>query len=228
MGNRIQLEPIEKGALWDRAYSSLKNALLAGRYRPGERILLRSAADALGISLTPVRDAVNRLIAEKVLERGSVGQKGGATVPLLSVTQFDQLMTVRAALEAHVTGLAAQRASKADLDKIESQLLEMKRSVEEGRIEKYLDAHYQFHFGIYRIADTPLIMDMIESAWLRCGPTLTLALPQYIPGLKRYPYHVNALKALRKKDASGASDAIRMDIESARIDISALMRAEAP
>lgn len=219
----MQLKPIEKGALWDRAYTALKNALLAGHYRPGERIVLRSAADALGISLTPVRDAVNRLVAEKVLERGSVGQKGGATVPLLSVAQFDQLMTVRAALEAHVTALAAERASKTELDGIEKYLLDMKRSVEEGRIERYLDAHYQFHFGIYRIADTPLIMEMIESAWLRCGPTLTLALPQYIPGLKRYPYHVNALKALRKKDATAASEAIRMDIESARIDISALM-----
>src|SRR5688500_18343096 len=94
-----RLKPVERSTLWDGAYASLKSALLAGRLAPGERLVLRKVADDLGISLTPVRDAVNRLIAEKVLERGSVGPAGGAIVPLLTADQFSQLMTVRSSLE---------------------------------------------------------------------------------------------------------------------------------
>ena len=69
----------------------------------------------------------------------------------------------------------------------------------------------------------PIVMDVIEGAWLRCAPTLTLTLPKAGPDLKRYPLHVAALKALRAGDAAGAADAIRADIESARDDVCALL-----
>ena len=75
------LKLINKDTLWDKAYLSLRSALLAGKFVPGERIILRKVAQDLGISLTPVRDAINRLAAENVLERGGVGQGGGASVP---------------------------------------------------------------------------------------------------------------------------------------------------
>ena len=70
--NSTRLIPIERDTLWNRAYVALKSALLAGKFAPGEKIVLRQVADELRISLTPVRDAVNRMIAEKILERGSV------------------------------------------------------------------------------------------------------------------------------------------------------------
>ena len=56
------LTPLQRNTLWDSAYASLRAALMEGRLAPGQRILLRDVADRLGISLTPVRDAVNRLI----------------------------------------------------------------------------------------------------------------------------------------------------------------------
>ena len=93
------LKLINKDTLWDKAYFSLKSALLAGKFVPGERIILRKVAQDLGISLTPVRDAINRLAAENVLERGGVGQGGGASVPLLNANEFDQLMSIRSSLE---------------------------------------------------------------------------------------------------------------------------------
>lgn len=215
--------PIERNTLWDRAYGSLRAALMAGRLAPGKRIVLRDIADQLGISLTPVRDAVNRLIAERVLERGNVGQGGGATVPLLDADQFSQLMAVRASLEPLATAAAVKHAEPAALDRIEASLVEMKRTVSEKRLDSYLEAHYRFHFGIYALCRMPIVLEIIESAWLRCAPTLTLALPEYIPGLKRYPLHVAALQALRDGDGEAAAAAIHDDIVSARDDIVPLL-----
>ena len=94
-----RLKLIEKHTLWDKAYFSIKSALLSGKYAPGERIILRKVAQDLGISLTPVRDAINRLIAENVLDRGGVGQGGGASVPLLNAWEFNQLLLIRIGLE---------------------------------------------------------------------------------------------------------------------------------
>lgn len=218
-----RLDTLQRDTLWDRAYRALKSALLEGRFAPGERIVLREVADDLGISLTPVRDAVNRLTAEKILDRGGVGNGGGATVPLLNTDQFNQLMTVRSSLEPVATAAAARLATAGQLDAIEASLIAMKRSVSEKRLGQYLAEHHRFHFGIYAICKMPIVQEIIESAWLRCGPTLTLALPEYIPGLKRYTFHVAALTALRDGDAERAAAAIRDDIESARNDICALL-----
>lgn len=218
-----RLKSVAHGTLWDRAYVSLKSALLAGRLAPGERLVLRKVADDLGISLTPVRDAVNRLIAEKVLERGGLGPAGAAIVPLLSADQFSQLMTVRSSLEPMAAVAAASHASKRELDAVESFLVDMKRSVKENRTERYLEAHYKFHFGIYAMCKMPIVEEIIESAWLRCAPTLTLALPENIPSLKRYSSHVATLAALRRGEGEKAAEAIRADIESARKDISAML-----
>lgn len=222
-----RLKVIERETLWDRAYLALRSALLAGRFAPGDRVVLREVADELGISLTPVRDAVNRLIAEKILARGGVGQGGGATVPLLDANQFSQLMTIRSSLEPVAAAAAAAHATPAELDSVEACLVEMRRSVKEKRTPTYLSAHYRFHFSIYRMCRMPIIEEIIESAWLRCAPTLTLALPEYVPGLRRFPSHVATLNALRSHDGAAAAAAIRSDIDSARQDICALLEKSA-
>lgn len=228
MTDTPRLPHIARETLWDRVYAALESALLSGRYAPGARILLRDVADELGVSLTPVRDAVNRLVAERVLERGGVGQGGGATVPLLDADQFDQLMTVRVGLEPVAARAAALHATPELLAPIEQALQTMKRAVRERDTERYLDAHNRFHFGIYAMAQMPIVQEVIESAWLRCAPTLMLALPEYIPGLKRYPFHAAALEALRNGDGEAAAEAVRGDIESARMDICALLHKHSP
>ena len=226
MANKIntKLKSIDRDTLWDRAYFSLKTALLAGRFEPGERIVLRKVADDLGISLTPVRDAVNRLIAENILKRGGVGQGGGAIVPRLSAEQFSQLMTIRGALEPIAAAAAAKLASKKDLLEIANSLANMKQFIADGQIDNYLEAHYQFHFGIYRLSNLPIILQMIEGAWLRCGPTLNLAMPDYVPGMKRHIHHLAALNALKQGKGEEAAQAVKDDIESACQDICNLLK----
>jgi len=223
MSTSPTLDPLERNTLWDRAYASLRSALMAGRFAPGQRIVLRDVAEQLDISLTPVRDAVNRLIAERVLERGGVGQGGGATVPLLRADQFAQLMAVRASLEGAATAEAVKNMTPALLDKIEQALIEMERSVNDKRSVGYLEAHYRFHFNIYESCKMPIMLEMIESVWLRCAPTLRLGLPDYTPSLSRYPFHVAAFEALRDGDGERAADAVRSDISSARDDICTLL-----
>jgi DNA-binding GntR family transcriptional regulator len=217
------LKPLNKDTLWDKAYLSLRSALLAGKFAPGERIILRKVAQDLGISLTPVRDAINRLAAENVLERGGVGQGGGASVPLFTSSEFDQLMTIRSSLEPLAGEAAAKNATKAEINEISSLLNEMRNLAETGNLVSYLNAHYKFHFGIYKLANQPILVQAIEGAWLRCGPTLNLALPDYKPGQKRHKYHLAALNALKKGDGLAVARAIKADIDSARQDICSLL-----
>ena len=143
-------------------------------------------------------------------------------MPILDAGQFSQLMSVRIGLEPAAPA-AARQATQAQLKAIEQSLVERKRTVLEHRPEQYLEEHYRFHFGICQICRQPIVQQVIESAWLRCGPALTLALPEYIPGVKRYEFHVEALTALRLGDDARAANAIRAEIGSAREDICALL-----
>jgi DNA-binding GntR family transcriptional regulator len=222
--NVPRLQSIERSTLWDRAYAELKAALMAGRFAPGEKVVLRQVADSLGISLTPVRDAVNRLVAENALERGGLGPAGAAVVPLLTAGQFEQLMIIRGSLEPIAAAHAALNATPEKVEVVEALLARMKQYAQEGRTDEYLKAHYLFHFRIYEMCRMPIVEEMIESVWLRCAPTLTLALPENTPSLKRYQHHIATIAALRQGDPEAAAAAVRLDIESACNDISRTLR----
>lgn len=213
---------IERTTLWDQAYHALRDGLLEGRFAPGDRILLRDVAGELGISLTPVRDAVNRLVAEHVLERGFGGQGGGAVVPRMAVPHFAELLAIRGDLEGRATARAAEVATAADVAALTSLLDEMRALIAGDKLDSYLAAHRRFHFRLYGMSKLPVLSGFIENLWLRCGPVLTYVVPAYVRLLKGTDFHQAALQALSRQDPDGAASAIQRDIMEAGQYISTL------
>ncbi len=209
------LSPIEKNTLWDLAYSALRKALLSGKFQPGQRIVLREIAGELGISLTPVRDAVNHLIAERVLDRGTGGQKGGATVPQLDAEHFRQLTLLRADLESRLAYAATPNINDAQIHELEQLVEQMRKSIDHDNKSTYLDLHRRFHFSLYRHARMDIVTDITEILWLRCGPALNAVLTDYVPNLKRNDYHIAAIEQLKIRNAAAVANCIRSDITEA-------------
>ena len=98
------LKRIEREPLWDLAHAQLRDALLAGKFEPGTVLTLRALAESFGTSITPVRDAVTRLVAQGVLQQGP---RNSAIVPNLTRKELADLTVVRCALE----GRAAREAA---------------------------------------------------------------------------------------------------------------------
>ena len=209
------LKPAQRLTLWDQAYSELKKALLVGKFQPGQRLLLRDLAVELNISPTPVRDAINRLVAERVLERGVGGQKGGATVPLIGKEQFSQFIVIRSLLESRLAADAVARCSADDIKGLQSTLKEMQKYAAERKSDLYLEAHRRFHFSIYSLSTMNIIFDAVENLWLRCGPMLNMVFPEYMHQVRKTDFHSAAVSALKRRDVQGAADAIQSDIEQA-------------
>lgn len=209
------LAPLEKNNLSDRAYDALKQALLSGRFQPGERIVLRDVAGELGISLTPVRDAINHLIAERVLDRGPGGQKGGASVPRLNAEQFRQLMLLRADLESRLAAAATENIDGVAVRQLETIVQKMRESIDRDNKNTYLDWHRRFHFSLYAHARMDVVHDITETLWLRCGPALNAVLGEYVPSLKQRDFHNEAVTHLKAGNASKVAESIRMDITEA-------------
>lgn len=206
---------IEKNTLSDLAYLELKKSLLSGKFAPGHRIILRDVAAEFGISLTPVRDAVNHLIAERVLERGPGGQKGGATVPELDSDEFVQLTLLRTDLEARLAHAATLNIGASGIEELESLVEQMAQSRQDANSKSYLHLHRTFHFSLYNHAKMNVVNEITETLWLRCGPALNAVLKDYVPKLKQRDYHREAVEFLKARNADEVANSIRQDITEA-------------
>lgn len=205
-------QKIEREPLWDRAHNQLREALFAGRFEPGSQLTLRNLAETFGISITPVRDAVTRLVAQRVLEQGP---RNTAVVPDVGAETLRQLTQLRVQLEGLAANEAAKRVTPAGLSGLEERLATMRKLIKDGELDTYLDNHRRFHFGIYEMAGNELLQQIIENLWLRCGPVLSFVVPDYVRSLKGTDHHAAVLKALKQGDGTTAQIEIVADVEEA-------------
>lgn len=202
--------PAPKGGLAGFAERSLKQALLDGRLRPGERLVTRELAARLGTSPTPVREAMLKLVAGGALE---VAPSQSFQVPVLDAARYLELADIRRALE----GLAAERATAligaddiAALRRINSQFQAAKSA---GDVAAALSHNRAFRFGLYERARMPALLEMIERLWLQIGPALNYLYPQP-PAAEGGPHSYDCiLDALDRRDAPAAREAIDRAID---------------
>ncbi len=206
------LRKIEREPLWDLAHMQLRQALLAGRFEPGRGLTLRELAQSFGVSITPVRDAVTRLVAQGVLQQGP---RNSAVVPHLTAAGLRDLTIVRCELEGRAAFEAARRPDERAQSRLGDRLAAMRALIARRALNPYLEVHREFHFGIYDMARIPVLREMIENLWLRCGPVLSFVVPDYVLSLKGTDHHIAALEAIVAGDARRAEREIIADIEEA-------------
>lgn len=216
------VEPIARQSyLGEVAYQRLKDIILRGAFPPSEKMTVRSVATALGVSTTPARDAVNRLLSE-----GALVNAGPKTVvlPILTMDSLEEIAATRTALE----GLAAERATKFigrdDIAALEGLQKVINKSLDDANYREVLRANYDFHFQIYRLSNWPRLVAMIETQWLRIGPSLNDLYPDFAQTRKGVSNHLAAISAFKKKDAAAARKAIEQDIKDGFQRLSALVR----
>lgn len=202
-------------SLADQAYIQLREALMAGRYEPGEAIVVQALADEFGTSVMPVREAVGRLGTERALEM--VSGRSARVPDLLQGERFIELCEVRMLLEGEAAALAAKRATEEDLREIERCHLKMQAAVRKHDTDEALRCNREFHFAIYRSAHQELLSQTIETLWLQCGPYFRAVFTAITKpeGQRRKStlHHHDALTALRARKARQAAAAIVADIE---------------
>ena len=184
---------------------------------PGQVITIQEMADAFGTSTQPVREALRRLVGEKGLD---VLPNRSVTVPLITVTQLDDIMRVRLEVEGAATAWAAERIGPGALRRLEKLCRDMGRKVKSGDNSDYLLQNQEFRFTIYEAAASPTVMPIIESLWLQIGPYMNLLQE---PGRIRVTndHHQAAFTALSQHDADAARAAICADMHAG----AAVMRA---
>jgi DNA-binding GntR family transcriptional regulator len=202
------LPPVIRINLSGQVYTALRSALLEGRLWPGQRLKIRDLASAMQVSETPVREAVMQLVRE----RGLILQSNRSfTVPRLSLGQYLELRRIRLELEGLAAAVAAEHVATADLARLEDIHAEMVAAQANNIWSEAVRLNWHFHALIYRRAEMPELLNIIEGLWLRTGPLLNYQYPHAVPSYPGRHRHLDAIDRLRARDASGTRHAVQAD-----------------
>ena len=192
-----------------KVYQELRHSLMVGAFVPGESISLRKLAETLQTSLMPVREAVNRLIAERAFE--SLPNRK-VIVPYLSEIKLAELMYLRKVLEGRAATQAAKNMTPEQIAEITSINTKLVQAVADDDFHLTLIKNQEFHFAIYNVSENTILLPMIESLWLQGGPSIyfTLVSPNVIWDGQ---HHLEAIEALQAEDAKRLRKAIEQDIQ---------------
>jgi DNA-binding GntR family transcriptional regulator len=189
-------------------YRQLRDLILFGDLAPGQAVTIQGLADRLDAGMTPVREAIRRLIAEGALE--FQGNRR-VSVPLLSAGNISELILARQWVDPHLTLRATERAKLEDLDELSELDKALDAAIRQGDLRAYLELNYRFHSRIYAIADAPILADLANGLWLRFGPSLRVVCGRM--GTQNLPdKHKDMLDAMHARDAEAAARAIREDV----------------
>jgi DNA-binding GntR family transcriptional regulator len=201
---------IEKGNLSERVYKLIRDSLMDGRYEPGERLRIGGLAEELGVSITPVREAIFRLASEHALE-----MKAATAVHVRNLTpdELREVQIIRHLLEGEAAMIAAARVTPrelADLDDLQERFRQA--AATDPQAASLLNR--QFHFGLVAAARMPLVFATVENMWTLMGPLLrvfhmTVPVRDLTSGAHK---HFDVLRALKARDGEAAKAAIQADI----------------
>ncbi len=216
------LEKVQRtDTLTVQTYSEIKKLLMTGKLQPGEKLTGRQIAKAMNVSLTPSREAIGRLVAEGALTPG-INQ--GAFVTRLTCEMFKEISECRVLLEGQLAYHSISNFRDEDTKKIKKTVEKMEDEKNKSNYSELLHLNTEFHFKIYNIANMPIMLSIVESLWLKIGPTLNLLRPFYQESNHGIDFHKNFIHYLEKNDPYRAKKAIIQDISLATKRISKLLK----
>lgn len=201
-------EPTER--LSQRAYQAIRVSLQNGELQPGQRLILRPLATKLGLSATPVREALLRLVSEQAL---GLDERNSVLVPMLGGEDLDELEELRTDLEGRAAGVAARRASPAQIEALAVLQDELEAAHEAGDHDAMLDADSEFHRRILVLSGRPTLLRVVDGVQARLGPILAMTRQARSEAGGVHPHRV-VLDAMRARDGDAARDAMVGDVAS--------------
>ena len=195
-----------------QVYESLREALTAGRFVPGQKLTFRFIASTLGVSLTPVREALRRLVAEGAFE---MQPSRSVRVPLMTRMKVLELRDIRMAVEGLAAEKAAGQASRSQIAALRRVALEIATVRSRGDSATDRLKVREFHFTLYAMATQPTLLRVIEGLWLQTGPYMNLLYPDYVSQSRGPETRARIIRALQSRDAVAARREIENDIHHA-------------
>jgi DNA-binding GntR family transcriptional regulator len=221
----VQRSGIETVSAVDRAYRQIRESILRGSYAPGMPLPAHELAERSGVSAIPVREALRRLEAERLVE--STANKG-ARVAELSFPDLADAYRLRILLEVEAVRLALPNLTEEDLAHARRLKEDMTRLLRHGPAEDGHEAHRRLHFLLYEKAGSTWLLHVISTIWDHTERYRRLALRWGAEWEDLGRQHEEMLDALSDRDLDGAIEAVRQHFERPMRSIQERLNEEQP
>lgn len=211
---------VSRDTLQDQIYRRIREALMSGRFQPGQKLTIRGLAESLGSSLMPVREALNRLTAENAFE---VTETSRLRVRMMTHERLSEIRDARVALEGLLAEKAVALLCDSDLKDISHLCHQMQQAADSVDVPRYLWINFAFHRRIYAVAKADVIVAAVENFWLHMGPCFALVVPDKAHLQRSMEAHNRIVEALVARDGAGVRAAVTDDITQAADSLARLI-----
>lgn len=189
-------------------YGRLRHAIMVGVLPPGTALTMRGLAQTMGLSPTPVREAVRRLSSENAIQ---VKQNRRIVIPDMTPGRFEELIALRVTLETHAAERSLPYVSDIKIEKMTAIDDEMDTAVAENNLDGLTILNQNFHRTLYTVNPHQVTMPVVESIWLQLGPFQRQVL-ELLEEFYEIDRHKEILAALKTRDVAALVKATESDI----------------
>ena len=195
--------------LRDVVFNTLREAILKGDLKPGERLMELQLASKLGVSRTPIREAIRMLEQEGL---AVTTPRKGAEVAKMTLKDMEDVLEIRDALDELAVRIACQKISDEQLKQLEDMKELFEKSTQTGNVKKIAEADVTFHDVIYEATGNPKLVTLLNN--LR--EQVYRYRVEYIKDPKNYPTliaeHEAILESLKNRDVKNAVEAMHVHV----------------
>ena len=197
----------------DLAYTRVRDLILSGELQPGAVLQQAMLARAIGMSTTPLREALRRLKQEGLVE---LDAHRDARVRPLDAGEARDLLELRGSLDPLAASLAAQRRTDADLAAIEAALDGLDALTPHPSAAQ-LESHHRFHAAVHRASHNALLVETLDGLWVKTDRYRRHGLEHGRSDEERdarAAEHRGLFEAVRDRDAATAAELMRRHVET--------------
>lgn len=200
-------------SLADVAWMELRERILTGKLRSGEPLALKEVANWLGLSIMPVREALQRLHQDGLVVHEP--QRGTVVAPL-SLENMEDVYQVRIELEGMAVELAAKRFNEQHYEELRRLIDGFVEDFDDGELTRARELHRQFHLSLYAVAGSPTLNRLIRPLIDASERYQYLTVEFHGPGAGRRAEHEGILDVCMRRDGKLAREAVKQHLSRSR------------
>ena len=190
----------------------IREAIINGVFAPGERLMEIQMADEMGVSRTPVREAIRKLEMEGFVV---MIPRRGTYVSNMSIKDINDVYEIRISLDTLAAGLAAERISDEELEELQRLLVKVGNAMEENDMAKVVEADIEFHDVLYKASRNERLRNIINN--LREQITVIRGVSMRYPGRLKdtQEEHRRLVECIAARNVEKSQEAARIHLENA-------------
>lgn len=211
MSDILKVNMNEYLPLRDVVFNTLRQAILKGELQPGERLMEISLAQRLGVSRTPIREAIRKLELEGLV---TMVPRKGAEVAKITEKSLKDVLEVRKALEELAMQIACEKVTEGELEELETALKEFKKAVLTKELTTIAEADVKFHDVIYHMTNNEKLILILNNLREQMYRYRIEYIKDYGSHGRLIKEHESMIKCLRNHDKENATIAICNHIDN--------------